>query len=85
MAAKTLTPVRIVTTMRTGSCPEGYVTEDRTLRPLTKAERKAGKPDELKALVEEADHGVYILPNYSTMLEVRDTLAVAGGKGRFWE
>ncbi len=48
MAAKTLTPVRIVTTMRTGSCPEGYVTEDRTLRPLTKAERKAGKPDELK-------------------------------------
>lgn len=48
MAAKTLSPVRIVTTVRTGSCPEGYVTEDRTLRPLTKAERKAGKPDELK-------------------------------------
>ncbi len=48
MAAKTLSPIRIVTTVRTGSCPEGYVTEDRTLRPLTKAERKAGKPDELK-------------------------------------
>ena len=40
---------------------------------------------ELKALVEDCDHGVYVLPNYSTMLEVRDTLAVAGGKGRFWE
>ena len=48
MAAKTLTPVRLVTTIRTGSCPEGYVTQDRILRPLTKAERKAGKPDELK-------------------------------------
>jgi len=40
---------------------------------------------ELKAMVEESDEGVYVLPNYSTMLEVRDALAVAGGKRRFWE
>ena len=48
MAALPLAPVRVVTTLRTGSCPDGYVTQDRTLRPLTRSERKAGVPDELK-------------------------------------
>lgn len=48
MATLTLAPVRVVTTLRTGSCPDGYVTQDRTLRPLTRNERKAGKRDELK-------------------------------------
>ena len=49
------------------------------------AVRVLGSAAELKTLVEESDRSVYVLPNYSTMLEVRDTLAVAGGKGRFWE
>lgn len=49
------------------------------------AVRVLGSVTELKTMIEEADHGVYVLPNYSTMLEVRDALAVAGGKRRFWE
>lgn len=48
MAASALAPIRVVTTLRTGSCPEGYVTLDRTLRPLTRSECKAGVPNELK-------------------------------------
>lgn len=43
-----LTPIRIVTRLRTSADPEvGLLIEDRILRPLTAAERKAGKKDEL--------------------------------------
>lgn len=40
-------PIRIVTYIRTGSCPEGRVIEDRILKPITSAERKLGVKDEL--------------------------------------
>ena len=40
-------PIRIVTTLRTGSCPEGRVIEDRVLKPISPAERKLGVKDEL--------------------------------------
>lgn len=43
----TQAPIRIVTTLRTGSCPEGRVIEDRVLKPITPAERKQGVKDEL--------------------------------------
>lgn len=43
-----LPPIRIVSTLRTGSCPEGHVIQDRVLKPLSAQERKAGVKDELK-------------------------------------
>ena len=43
-----LTPIHIVTTLRTGTCPDGYVIQDRVIMPLTKRERDEGQHNELK-------------------------------------
>lgn len=48
MTTTTLRPVRIVTTLRTSSCPEGRVIEDRIIAPLSAKDRRAGKKDELR-------------------------------------
>ena len=41
--------------------------------------------DELVAAVRGLSVPVYILPNYTSMLVVRDKLAAASGGGKFWE
>ena len=41
--------------------------------------------DELAEAVKEAGRPVYVLPNYTSMLTVRDKLSSLAGKGRFWE
>ena len=43
----TQAPIRVITYLRTGSCSEGRVIEDRVLKPITTAERKRGVKDEL--------------------------------------
>ena len=43
-----------------------------TLDALAEAVKSAGKP-------------VVVLPNYTSMLAVRDKLSAMAGKGRFWE
>lgn len=46
--ATSLTPIRVISTFRSGSCPEGRIIQDRVLRPPTAQQRKAGMKDELK-------------------------------------
>ena len=46
--ATSLAPIRVVSTLRSGSCPEGRIIQDRILKPLTTQQRKAGVKDELK-------------------------------------
>ena len=41
--------------------------------------------DALAEAVKTAGRDVYVLPNYTSMLTVRDKLSVLAGKGRFWE
>ena len=41
--------------------------------------------DALAETVRASSLPVYVLPNYTSMLEVRDKLAGLGGRGRFWE
>lgn len=43
-----LAPIRVVTRLRTGNCPEGVVTSDRIMKPITPEERRAGVRDELR-------------------------------------
>ena len=44
-----------------------------------------GDMDGLTDLIRKADLPVYVLPNYTAMLEIRDRLAALSGRGRFWE
>ena len=41
--------------------------------------------DELAEAVEHSDKPVCVLPNYTSMLSVRDKLSVLAGGGKFWE
>ena len=41
--------------------------------------------DALAEAVRTAGRDVYVLPNYTSMLTVRDKLSALAGKGRFWE
>ena len=41
--------------------------------------------DQLVSAVRALAVPVYVLPNYTSMLVVRDKLAAAGGGGKFWE
>ena len=51
---------------------DSVVTVYETLDDLAKAVREAGRP-------------VYVLPNYTSMLTVRDKLSALAGGGKFWE
>ncbi len=51
---------------------DSAVTVYETLDDLAKAVREAGRP-------------VYVLPNYTSMLTVRDKLSTLAGGGKFWE
>ena len=51
---------------------DGAVEVYPTLEALAEAVKAAGKP-------------VVVLPNYTSMLSVRDKLSALAGKGRFWE
>lgn len=42
-------------------------------------------PDALAQGVETAGRDVYVLPNYTSMLTVRDKLSALAGGGKFWE
>lgn len=42
-------------------------------------------PEDLARGVETAGRDVYVLPNYTSMLTVRDKLSALAGGGRFWE
>ena len=41
--------------------------------------------DALAKAVETAGRDVYVLPNYTSMLTVRDKLSTLAGGSRFWE
>ena len=41
--------------------------------------------DDLAAAVQKAGKPVVLLPNYTSMLTVRDKLSALAGGGRFWE
>lgn len=41
--------------------------------------------DDLAAAVQKAGKPVVVLPNYTSMLTVRDKLSALAGGGRFWE
>ena len=41
--------------------------------------------DELGQAVKNAGKRVYVLPNYTAMLTVRDKLSSLAGGGKFWE
>ena len=58
--------------LKYAGAPEDAVTVYETVDALAEAVKNAGKP-------------VYVLPNYTSMLTVRDKLSALAGGGKFWE
>ena len=47
--------------------------------------RCAASLDELMQWMQQADRPVYLLPNYTSLLEVRERIAAESGGRKFWE